>query len=144
MSYIMPLFVFLFGLCFKVYFVWYELPRWLKWQRICWQCGRLGFDPWVRKIHWGRKWQPTAVFLSGGFRGQHSPWSFKKADMTEHQHTSLLSFPFVENIFFYPLSACIYFSPRNKGLTGGFFQVLFFSPINHSLSFDRSIQSTDV
>ena len=25
--------------------------------------GDMGFDPWVRKIHWRRKWQPTPVFL---------------------------------------------------------------------------------
>ena len=24
---------------------------------------RCGFDPWVRKIPWGRNWQPTTVFL---------------------------------------------------------------------------------
>ena len=26
---------------------------------------RCGFDPWVRKIPWRRKWQPTSVCLSG-------------------------------------------------------------------------------
>ena len=31
-----------------------------------------GFDPWVRKIPWGRKWQPTPVFLPGEFNGQRS------------------------------------------------------------------------
>ena len=25
---------------------------------ICLQCGRPGFDPWVGKIHWRKKWQP--------------------------------------------------------------------------------------
>ena len=29
----------------------------------CLQFRRLGFDPWVGKIPWGRKWQPTPVFL---------------------------------------------------------------------------------
>ena len=34
---------------------------------------------WVRKIPWRRKWQPTPVFLPGGFHGQRSlagynPW----------------------------------------------------------------------
>ena len=36
------------------------------WLRIHLQCRRhwrLGFNPWVRKILWRRKWQPTAVFL---------------------------------------------------------------------------------
>ena len=27
--------------------------------------GRLRFDPWVWKIPWKRKWQPTPVFLPG-------------------------------------------------------------------------------
>jgi len=26
---------------------------------------RRGFDPWVRKIPWRRKWQPTPGFLPG-------------------------------------------------------------------------------
>ena len=28
------------------------------------QCGRPGFNPWVRKIPWRRMWQPTPVFLT--------------------------------------------------------------------------------
>ena len=32
-----------------------------------------GFDPWVRKIPWRRKWQPTPVFLLGKYHGQRSP-----------------------------------------------------------------------
>ena len=42
-----------------------ELPWWLRWSRICLQCRRPGFDPWVRKIPWRRKQQPTPVFLPG-------------------------------------------------------------------------------
>ena len=33
-------------------------------------CRRRGFHPWVRKIPWRRKWQPTPVFLPGKFHGQ--------------------------------------------------------------------------
>ena len=33
---------------------------------------RPGFDPWVGKIPWRRKWQPTPVSLSGEFHGQRS------------------------------------------------------------------------
>jgi len=36
----------------------------------CRRCRRLGFDPWVRKIPWRRKWQLTPVFLPG-----ESPWT---------------------------------------------------------------------
>ena len=32
-----------------------------QWPRIHLQCRRLGFDPWVRKIPWRKKWQPTPV-----------------------------------------------------------------------------------
>ena len=33
---------------------------------------RCGFDPWVGKIFWRRKWQPTPVFLPGESHGQRS------------------------------------------------------------------------
>ena len=36
------------------------------------QCRKPGFDPWVRKIPWRRKWQPTPVFLPGKSHGQRS------------------------------------------------------------------------
>ena len=39
------------------------LPWKLRWYRVCLQCGRPGFNPWVRKIPWRRKWQPTAVLF---------------------------------------------------------------------------------
>ena len=41
-------------------------------KRICLQCRRPGFDPWVRKILWKRKWQPTPVFLPGESHIQRS------------------------------------------------------------------------
>ena len=49
---------------------------------------RLRFNPWVERIPWRRKWQPTPVFLPGKFPGQrclvgYSPWSDKELDMTE-------------------------------------------------------------
>ena len=36
-------------------------------------------NPWVGKIPWRKKWQPTPVFLTGKCHGQrsltgHSPW----------------------------------------------------------------------
>ena len=51
----------------------------------------LGFDPWVGKIPWRRKWQPTPVFLPGKSHGQrnltgYSPWGHKESDMTEHTY----------------------------------------------------------
>ena len=36
------------------------------------QCRRHGFDPWIGKIPWSRKWQPTPVFLPGEFHERGS------------------------------------------------------------------------
>ena len=49
---------------------------------------RYGFNPWVGKIPWRRKWQPTVVFLPGKSHGQRllvgcNPWGCKKSDTTE-------------------------------------------------------------
>ena len=41
------------------------LPWWLRPESICLQCWRQGFYPWVGKIFWSRKWQPTPIFLPG-------------------------------------------------------------------------------
>ena len=50
---------------------------------------------WVRKIPWGKKWQPTPIFLPGKFHGQrslvgYSPWGHKESDMTEQLSTHRL------------------------------------------------------
>ena len=36
------------------------------------QCWRSGFNSWVRKILWRRKWLPTPVFLPGESHGQRN------------------------------------------------------------------------
>ena len=51
-------------------------------------------DPWVGKIPWRRKWQPTLVYLPGEFHGQrslagYSPWGRKESDMSERLSLSL-------------------------------------------------------
>ena len=38
----------------------------------CWRCNKHRCDPWVGKIPWRRKWQPTPVFLPGEFHRQRS------------------------------------------------------------------------
>ena len=51
------------------------LPRWHSSKESACQCrrqSRCGFNPWVRKIHWKKKWQPISVFFSGKFHGQRS------------------------------------------------------------------------
>ena len=39
---------------------------------ICLQCERPRFNPWVGKIPWSRKWQPTLIFLPREFHGHRS------------------------------------------------------------------------
>ena len=75
-----------------------SLPWWLRQKSICLQCGRPRFDPWVGKILWRRKWQPTPVLLPGKSHGWrsvvgYSPWGHKELDTTE-----LLQFHFAWNV----------------------------------------------
>jgi len=54
----------------------------------CKRCKRNRFDPWVGKIPWRWKWQPTPVFLPGESHGKtslvgYSPWGHKESDTTE-------------------------------------------------------------
>ena len=53
------------------------LPRLHNGKESTCQCRRRKrpkFDPWVRKIPWNRKWQPSLVFLPRKFHGQ-SQWA---------------------------------------------------------------------
>ena len=64
------------------------LPWWLRWERMCLQCRRLGFDPWVRKIPGRRQGHPTPGLLPGESHGRRSlvgccPWGCKESDTTE-------------------------------------------------------------
>ena len=61
------------------------LPWGLRRKRICLQCRRLGFNPWVRKI-----WRIT-LFLPGESHGLRNlvgyrPQGFKESNTTEHFH----------------------------------------------------------
>ena len=38
-------------------------------ERICLQCGKPGFSPWVGKIPWRKERLPVPVFWSGEFHG---------------------------------------------------------------------------
>ena len=70
------------------------LPGWLNGKESACQCSRCGFDPWVGKIPWRWKWQPTPIFLLGKSQGQrslagYSPWGSKESDMTKRLTLSL-------------------------------------------------------
>ena len=72
------------------------------------------FDPWVRKISWRRKWQPTPVFLPRESHGQSSlagcsPWGYTElamTEVTEHSTIQLLQ-RFNEIIHLKNLAQCL-------------------------------------
>ena len=79
--------------------------------------------PWVRKIPWRRKWQPTPVFLPGKSHGQdslvvYSPWCHTELDTTErlrliaspHFHHSLFCSPYEIHSFVSPWELCFHLS----------------------------------
>ena len=45
--------------CFTSFSPLSGLPKWCSSKEPTSQCKRCWFDPWVRKISWRRKWQPT-------------------------------------------------------------------------------------
>ena len=56
--------------------------------------GESGFNPWVGKIPWRRKWQSTPVLLPGKSHGQrslvgYSSWGHKESDTTEQLYLTL-------------------------------------------------------
>ena len=57
------------------------------------------FDPWVGKIPWRRKWQPSPVFLYGESHGQrslvgYSAWGPKESDTSESDLTYMHALEF--------------------------------------------------
>ena len=72
------------------------IPRWHSGKESTCQCRRHGFNPWVGKILWSRKWQPTTIFLPGKFHVRqnlvgYSPQGCKELDMTEHARMEYVS-----------------------------------------------------
>ena len=70
-----------------------------EWCRICLQMQdthRRGFDTWVRKILWSRKWQSTPCFFLensrdlGAWWATYSPWGCKETWLSTH--TQLLMY----------------------------------------------------
>ena len=94
-----------------LYFKWVtnKVPRWLSGKESACQCRRHEFNPWVGKMPWSRKWQPTPVFLPGKSHGQrslvdYSPRGRGESDTTKWlsmnrgviaQHTKLSALPFI-------------------------------------------------
>ena len=61
-----------------------QVAQWWRIHLSMQETKRRGFDPWVGKIPWRRKWQPTPVFLPGKSHRQslvgYSLWGHKESD----------------------------------------------------------------
>ena len=87
-------------------YVHFRLPWWLRRYSVCLQCRRPGFDPWVGKIPWRRRWQSTPVLLPGKSHGHrslvgYSPWgrkessSFQACSKTVYTYICIYVSPFI-------------------------------------------------
>ena len=74
--------------------IWGESPlgllRWLSGKESafqCRRCKRCELDPWVRKIPWRRKWQPTPVFFPGEPHRQRSLVGYSPKGLQRVRHS---------------------------------------------------------
>ena len=75
-------------------------------ERICLQCRRPNFNPWVRKILWRREWQDTPVFLPGESHGQRSLVGLQSMGSKESVTSEFLTLHFLysQSAHSFPLS----------------------------------------
>ena len=76
------------------------------WKEPACQCRRLGicgFDPWVRKSPWSRKWQPLPAFLPGKSHGKRNLADYSSLDSKESNTAKHSTVPPVQNkkLFFF-------------------------------------------
>ena len=65
---------------------------WLRGKKPACKCSRCRFLPWVRKIPWRKKWQPTPVFLPRKSHGKrsfagYSSWDVRVRHDSATEHT---------------------------------------------------------
>ena len=84
--------------------------------------GRPRFDPWVGKILWRRKWQPTPVLLPGKSHGWrslvgYSPWGHKEMDSTEQFHFTSVALRRSKVLRIIVLDTIVSYSDRDRQIT---------------------------
>ena len=93
------------------------LPRWHSGTESACQCRRCRLDPWVGKIPWSRKWQPTAVFLPEELHGQRSlagygPWGLRESDTVTARATTPRTRPLAFDQITEVLMTCVHWCIR--------------------------------
>ena len=117
------------------------LPRWCSGKECTCQgrrCRRLWSQPWVEKIPWRRKRQPTPYSCLGKFHEQsvagYSPWGYQRvghAWVSTHAHTHILKMQkwIVTHNKCYSIVTLLYFkNPGPLSIT---------SPFSGSIAWDR-------
>ena len=61
------------------------------------QCGRHRLHPWVEKIPFRRKWQPTAIFLPGESHGQRSLVGYSLQGCKVRHNSATNTFTFLQD-----------------------------------------------
>ena len=92
--------------CVEIFIYLFPL-LWLRWSRICLQCGGPSFSPWVRKVRWRRAPQPTPVFLPG-----ESPWTEEPGGL-QSMGSPRVGLDLGTNSFTFTFHSPYYKSPRN-------------------------------
>ena len=68
-----------------------DFPAGSDGKRICLQCRRSRFNPWVGRIPWRSEWQPTLVFLPGECYAQRSLVDYRLQGRKELDRTEQLT-----------------------------------------------------
>ena len=68
----------------------FGVTRWFNSKESICQSRRCEFDPWVRKIPWRRKWQPTPIFLPWKSPGQRSLVGYSPGDHKRVKHNLMI------------------------------------------------------
>ena len=90
----------------NVIIVLWGLPWWLRWQRICLQCGRPGFNPWVGKIPWRRSGYPLQYLENSMGRGAWQVQSMGSQRVRIEQLSSIFHFHYSLKVMsvYFPIS----------------------------------------
>ena len=93
------------------------LPLWLTWQRICLQCGRPGFRPWIGKIPWRREkathsnilaWRIPGTIQSMGSQSVRDDWA-ALSSLHYHAQAVMWWFPLSQGARFFGLGfTCVF------------------------------------
>ena len=78
-------------------------PQWFRWHRICLQCRRPRFSPWVGKTPWRKEWQPTPIFMPGESHGQRSLVGYRSLYMLL---IHAICYTYIYIIYYYIYSMC--------------------------------------